>query len=60
MEKLRQKTLVKKETIFAANSFPDFDRAKANYAWRDDLYADIRQLLNSLAHEIAAELKDAA
>ncbi|CCQ56947.1 dynamin family protein [Crocosphaera watsonii] len=60
MEKLRQKTLVKKETIFAANSFPDFDRAKANYAWRDDLYADIRQLLNSLAHELAAELKDEA
>lgn len=60
MEKLRQETLRKKETIFDANSFPDFDKARANYAWRDDLYADIRKFLDALARQLAAELKDEA
>ena len=60
IQKLREETLRKKEIIFDANSFPDFDRAKANYAWREDLYADIRQFLNFLARQLAAELKDEA
>jgi hypothetical protein len=58
MNKLREETLRKKEIIFDANSFPDFDKARANYAWRDDLYADIRKLLDQLARQLAAELKD--
>lgn len=60
MAKLRQETLRKKEIIFAANSFPDFDKAKANYAWRDDLYGDVRKFLDALARQLAAELKDEA
>lgn len=60
MAKLREETLRKKEIIFDANSFPDFDRAKANFAWREDLYTDIRKLLDSLAQELASELKDEA
>ncbi|MEA5536607.1 dynamin family protein [Crocosphaera sp. XPORK-15E] len=60
MKILREETLSKKEIIFAANSFPDFDRTKANYAWRENLYADIRKLLDSLARQLAAELKDEA
>ncbi|NCR41540.1 MAG: Dynamin family protein [Microcystis aeruginosa W13-11] len=60
MAKLRQETLRKKETIFDANSFPDFDKAKANYAWRDDLYGDVRTFLDALARQLAAELKDEA
>ena len=60
MAKLRQETLRKKEIIFDANSFPDFDKAKANYAWRDDLYGDVRKFLDALARQLAAELKDEA
>ena len=60
MAKLRQETLRKKEIIFDANSFPDFDKAKANYAWRDNLYGDVRTFLAALARQLAAELKDEA
>ncbi|TRV48288.1 MAG: Dynamin family protein [Microcystis panniformis Mp_MB_F_20051200_S9] len=60
MANLRQETLRKKEIIFDANSFPDFDKAKANYAWRDDLYGDVRKFLDALARQLAAELKDEA
>jgi hypothetical protein len=60
MVKLREETLRKKEIIFDANSFPDFDKVRANYAWRDDLYADIRKFLDVLARQLAAELKDEA
>ncbi|OPF15797.1 Dynamin family protein [Microcystis aeruginosa KW] len=60
MAKLRQETLRKKEIIFDANSFPDFDKVRANYAWRDDLYGDVRTFLAALARQLAAELKDEA
>lgn len=60
IQKLREETLIKKEIIFDANSFPEFDRTKSNYAWREDLYADTRQFLDSLARQLAAELKDEA
>lgn len=60
MQILREETLRAKETIFDVNSFPDFDRVKANYAWRESLYAEIRKLLDSLARQLAAELKDEA
>ncbi|MEA5576918.1 dynamin family protein [Anabaena sp. UHCC 0451] len=58
--KLRQETLNKKDTIFLANSFPNFDATKANYLWRDDLYVDISKLLSKIAHELALELKNEA
>ena len=60
MAKLREETLRKKEIIFDANSFPDFDKVRANYAWRDDLYGDVRKFLDALARQLAAELKDEA
>jgi hypothetical protein len=60
MAKLREETLRKKEIIFDANSFPDFDKVRANYAWRDDLYGDVRTFLAALARQLAAELKDEA
>lgn len=60
MAKLREETLRKKEIIFDANSFPDFDKVRANYAWRDDLYGDVRKFLAALARQLAAELKDEA
>lgn len=57
---LKKKTFKKKDTIFLANSNPDFDRMKANYAWRDDLYSDISKLLSSIAHQLAQELEKEA
>ncbi|MEG5161426.1 dynamin family protein [Microcoleus sp. AT3-A2] len=60
MQKLREETFKKKDTIFLANSNPEFDRMKANFAWRDDLYGDISKLLSAIAHQLALELKDEA
>ncbi len=60
MQKLREETLQKKDTIFLANSNPEFDRMKANFAWRDDLYIDISRVLSTIAHELALELKNEA
>jgi hypothetical protein len=60
MAKLREETFRKKEIIFDANSFPDFDKVRANYAWRDNLYADVRKFMDNLARQLAAELKDEA
>jgi hypothetical protein len=60
MQKLREKTLRKKEIIFDANSYPEFDRTKVNFAWREDLYGDISKLLSSFAQQLAIELKDEA
>jgi hypothetical protein len=60
MNKLREETFRKKDTIFAANSNPEFDRMKANYAWREDLYGDISKVLSSISRQLALELKDEA
>jgi hypothetical protein len=60
MKKLREETFRKKEIIFAANSNPEFDRMRANYAWREDLYSDISKVLYSISRQLALELKDEA
>lgn len=60
MNKLREETFTKKDIIFAANSNPEFDRMKANFAWREDLYGDISKVLSSISRQLALELKDEA
>ncbi|MEH1920711.1 dynamin family protein [Nostoc sp.] len=60
IQKLKEEAFRKKDIIFAANSFPQFDRMKANFAWREDLYGDISKLLSSIARQLALELKDEA
>ncbi|MDZ8237238.1 MAG: dynamin family protein [Nostoc sp. ChiQUE01a] len=60
IQKLKEEAFRKKDIIFAANSFPEFDRMKANFAWREDLYGDISKLLSSIARQLALELKDEA
>jgi len=60
IQKLKEELFREKEIIFAANSFPEFDRMKANYAWREVLYGDITKLLSSIARQLALELKDEA
>jgi hypothetical protein len=60
IQKLKTEAFRKKDIIFAANSFPQFDRMKANFAWREDLYGDISKLLSSIARQLALELKDEA
>lgn len=57
MQKLRGETFKKKDTIFLANSNPEFDRMKANFAWREDLYNDISRLLSNIARQLALELQ---
>jgi hypothetical protein len=58
MQKLREETFKKKDTIFLANSNPEFDRMKANFAWREDLYNDISRLLSNIARQLALELQN--
>ncbi len=60
IQKLREETFKKKDNIFLANSNPEFDRMKANYAWREDLYNDISKLLAAIARELALELQNEA
>ncbi len=59
MHKLKENTLIKKDIIFKAQGHP-FDKAKVNYAWRENLSTDIRNLLDNLAKQLAAELKEEA
>ena len=58
MQKLREETFKKKDNIFLANSNPEFDRMKANFAWREDLYNDISRLLSNIARQLALELQN--
>ncbi|HLP91482.1 MAG TPA: dynamin family protein [Nostocaceae cyanobacterium] len=60
MHKLREETFKKRDTIFLANSSPEFDRMRANFAWRDSLYTDISKLLSAIAYQLAVELKNEA
>ena len=60
MQKLRKETFAKKNTIFLANSNPEFDRMKANFAWREDLYNDVSKLLAAIARQLAVELQTEA
>ncbi|BAY61919.1 hypothetical protein NIES22_19860 [Calothrix brevissima NIES-22] len=60
MQELRKNTFKNKDTIFLANSNPEFDRMKANFAWRDNLYNDITKLLSLIAHKLALELNNEA
>jgi hypothetical protein len=60
IQKLREETFKKKDNIFLANSNPEFDRMKANFAWREDLYNDISKLLAAIARDLALELKNEA
>lgn len=64
IQKLKQETFRKKETIFDANviSTPPrvIDRMKANFAWRQNLYEDVSKVLSAIARQLAVELKDEA
>jgi hypothetical protein len=54
---LRVKTAQRRELIFKKHSHPQFDSVPANYAWREELYADISQMLLNIAKELAIELR---
>jgi len=60
MKKLREETFKEKDDTFLANSNPEFDRMKANFAWREKLYGHITKLISSIARQLALELKDEA
>ncbi|MEO0644655.1 MAG: dynamin family protein [Cyanobacteria bacterium J06650_10] len=60
MSWLREKTSSERDTIFAAISNPNFDRAKANFRWREAIYRDMGVALHEIASQLAIELKDEA
>uniref|UniRef100_B8HYH0 Dynamin N-terminal domain-containing protein n=1 Tax=Cyanothece sp. (strain PCC 7425 / ATCC 29141) TaxID=395961 RepID=B8HYH0_CYAP4 len=60
IQTLKQEALVKKDIIFAANATPSFDRTKANFSWREDIYNDVSKSLSSIASQLAIELQDEA
>jgi signal recognition particle receptor subunit beta len=57
---LRNHTAERRELIFKKHSIVQFDSVTANYAWREELYADISQMLIDIAKELAIELKSQA
>ena len=60
IEKLRARTLGKKDRIFSENSNPTFDSRKANDRWREDLFIDVNETLYAIANQLAVELQDEA
>jgi hypothetical protein len=60
MRLLREKASSKRDTVFLAISNPNFDRLEANYSWRKVIYTDVGVALESIASELAIELKDEA
>ncbi len=54
---LRAQTTQRRELIFKKHSHPQFDSVPANYAWREELYADISRMLLDIAKELAIELR---
>jgi hypothetical protein len=54
---LRTKTAQRRELIFKKYSVIQFDSVPANYAWREELYADISRMLLDIAKELAIELR---
>lgn len=60
VQALREEALAKKDIIFSANATPSFDRTKANFSWREDLYNDVSKSLSSIAGQLAIELQDEA
>ena len=54
---LRTKTTQRRELIFKKYSVIQFDSVPANYAWREELYADISRMLLDIAKELAIELR---
>ncbi len=60
IEKFRHSALEKKDIIFPAVSAPTFDRAKANFIWRDTLYTEATKALASISNQLAIELQEEA
>jgi len=59
-EDLWNKTIERRELIFKRYSIVQFDSVPANYAWREELYADISQMLLNIAKELAIEVRSQA
>lgn len=58
MQEFRVIAFREKDTIFAANANPVFDRTKANFIWREKLYIEASKTLTSIASQLAIELQD--
>ena len=50
----------RRELIFKQQSVIEFDSHKTNFDWREELYADISQMLQDISKELAIELRQEA
>ncbi|MDD2724460.1 MAG: dynamin family protein [Methylovulum sp.] len=57
---LPSRQLEQRQDIFDSVSNPVFDAAKANIAWREKLYSDVRVMTAELARNLALELQQEA
>jgi hypothetical protein len=60
MNALLSRQLDKRQEIFDSISNPVFASDKANIAWREALYSDVRKMIKDLAHNLALELQQEA
>lgn len=56
----KEQTAKRRELIFKQQSVVQFDSQKTNFSWREELYADISQMLQDIAKELAIELRQEA
>lgn len=56
LDALSYRQEAQRNILFGSCSNPTFDPAEANFEWRKHLYVDVRQLINSVAEELAIEL----
>jgi hypothetical protein len=56
----RERAEKRRELIFKQQSVIQFDSQKTNFDWREELYADISQMLQDISKELAIELKEEA
>lgn len=56
----KERTKNRRELIFKQQSVVQFDSHKTNFDWREELYADISQMLQDISKELAIELRQEA
>ena len=56
----KEQTAKRRELIFKQQSVVQFDSQKTNFSWREELYANISQMLQDIAKELAIELRQEA
>lgn len=56
----KEKAAKRREIIFKQQSVIQFDSQETNFEWREELFADISQMLQDISKELALELRQEA